>query len=367
MTTAYLNRIATAVPPHDVHDTFMRFAKSMFPDDRVRRALFRRMATKSGIEHRYSALEPAEDPNGPAIDRDAFYVRGNFPTTARRMQFFENHAPQLAASAVEKLRLGSSADRITHLLVTCCTGLSSPGLDLELSRVAAFAKRRAFDHRLHGLLCSDQRLKLARHIVRSEPDARVLIVNLEMCTLHLQETDDIEKILSFLLWGDGCAASLVTSEPEGLALDSFHAILLPDSRDLITWNVRDNGFDMVLSGQVPAAIQTALKDYAERHPRRRKSRGDRFLGGASRRQDRARCGRARLRTGADGTRCLARCLAPLRQHVFGNRYIRARVAGAAGQSRGRGLCHGLRTRPRRRDDALPRGSAVMRAWRFPAA
>jgi predicted naringenin-chalcone synthase len=263
LTTAYLNRIATAVPPHDVHDTFMRFAESMFPDDRVRRALFRRMATKSGIEHRYSALEPAEDPNGPAIDRDAFYVRGSFPTTARRMQFFENHAPQLAASAVEKLRLGSSADRITHLLVTCCTGLSSPGLDLEL--IARCGLSPSVERSIIGFMgcyAAINAFKLARHIVRSEPDARVLVVNLEMCTLHLQETDDIEKILSFLLWGDGCAASLVTSEPEGLALESFHAILLPDSRDLITWNVRDNGFDMVLSGQVPAAIQTALKDYA---------------------------------------------------------------------------------------------------------
>jgi len=263
VTTAYVNRIATAVPPHDVHDTFMRFAESMFPDDRVRRALFRRMATKSGIEHRYSALEPAEDPNGPTIDRDAFYVRGSFPTTARRMQFFENHAPPLAATAVEKLHLGSGAQRITHLLVTCCTGLSSPGLDLEL--IARCGLSPSVERSIIGFMgcyAAINAFKLARHIVRSEPEARVLVVNLEMCTLHLQETGDLEKILSFLLWGDGCAASLVTSEPEGLALDSFHAILLPDSRDLITWNVRDNGFDMVLSGQVPAAIQLALKDYS---------------------------------------------------------------------------------------------------------
>ena len=34
-------------------------------------------------------------------------------------------------------------------------------------------------------------LKLARHIVRSQPAARVLMVNLELCTLHLQETSDL--------------------------------------------------------------------------------------------------------------------------------------------------------------------------------
>jgi alpha-pyrone synthase len=109
-----------------------------------------------------------------------------------------------------------------------------------------------------GCYAAINAFKLARHIVRSEPKARVLAVNLEMCTLHLQETPDLETILSFLLWGDGCAASLITAEEEGLELESFHAVLLPQSRELITWIIGDIGFDMVLSGQVPAAIQTAL-------------------------------------------------------------------------------------------------------------
>ena len=103
-------------------------------------------------------------------------------------------------------------------------------------------------------------LKLARHIVRSEPDAQVLVVNIELCTLHLQETTDIEKLLSFMLFADGCAASLVTAEPEGLAIDSFRAVVVPQTSDLITWHIRNSGFEMILSGQVPAAIQDGLRD-----------------------------------------------------------------------------------------------------------
>ena len=49
-------------------------------------------------------------------------------------------------------------------------------------------------------------LKAARHIVRSEPQAKVLVLSLELCTLHMQETDDIEQLLSFLLFADGCSA-----------------------------------------------------------------------------------------------------------------------------------------------------------------
>jgi predicted naringenin-chalcone synthase len=78
----------------------------------------------------------------------------------------------------------------------------------------------------------------------------------------LQETDEIEEILSFLLFGDGCAAALVTAEPQGIALGRFRAIVVPNTGDLITWNIRDFGFDMVLSGQVPSAIHDALRSSA---------------------------------------------------------------------------------------------------------
>src|SRR5262249_32906070 len=106
-------------------------------------------------------------------------------------------------------------------------------------------------------------LKLAHHIVRSEPDSRVLLVNLELCSLHLKESGDIEEILSFLLFADGCAASLITSDPVGLAMDRFRAVLVPDTRDLITWNIGDFGFDMILSGQVPATIHETLRRCAD--------------------------------------------------------------------------------------------------------
>lgn len=107
-------------------------------------------------------------------------------------------------------------------------------------------------------------LKIAHHIVRSTPSAHVLVVCLELCTLHFQETDDLDRLLTFLLFGDGCAAALVSAEPAGIALDSFHAELVQRASDQITWNIRDAGFDMVLSGKVPATITGALRDSSDR-------------------------------------------------------------------------------------------------------
>lgn len=263
MTTAFINRIATAVPPHDVHDAFLRYAQAQLAGDRRATLLFQRMAERSGIEHRYSCLPPAAIPEA-AGGGGEFYRQGNFPNTAARMRMFETHAPALAATAIDRLRLGADRNRISHLIVTSCTGFSAPGLDLEL--VERCGLPPSVERTMIGFMgcyAAVNALKLARHIVRSERNARVLAVNLELCTLHCQETNDIEQMLSFLLFADGCAACLVTAEPEGAALDSFHAVVVPNTRDLITWHIRDFGFDMGLSGAVPAAIHDALRAGAD--------------------------------------------------------------------------------------------------------
>jgi alpha-pyrone synthase len=106
-------------------------------------------------------------------------------------------------------------------------------------------------------------LKTARHIVRSEPSSKVLIVNLELCTLHLKETHDLEEILSFLLFADGCAASIVSSDPQGIELQSAYSTVIPQSGGQISWQIGGEGYDMVLSGQVPATIMAKLPSNLE--------------------------------------------------------------------------------------------------------
>jgi alpha-pyrone synthase len=262
MSTAYLNRIATAVPANDVHDAFVRFADSLLENPRHQK-LFRRMAERSGILHRYSTMKPADDPAGPSIDAAAIFARGNFPSTGIRMGMYEQAALPLALTAVGRLGIADRAPAISHLIVTSCTGLYAPGLDMQIA--AALGLRPSVERSMvafMGCYAAFNALKLARHIVRSDPAAQVLVVNLELCTLHLQETQDLEKVLSFLVFADGCAASLVTAEASGLSLDRFHAALIPDSEELITWRVGDQGFDMHLSGRVPATIGEGLASAA---------------------------------------------------------------------------------------------------------
>jgi alpha-pyrone synthase len=264
MTRAYLNRVATAVPPHEVHATFVGFAERLIRDRRSR-LLFERMASRAQIERRWSCLAPAAPGSNESVDADGFYTLGRFPSTAERMRRYEIEAPPLAAKAVDRLALGDALHAVTHLIVTSCTGFSAPGVDLELVRRCGLAP--SVERTIVGFMgcyAAISALKLARHIVRSDPSAKVLVVSVELCTLHLQETEDLERLLTFLLFGDGASAALVSAEPAGLALDSFTALLVEHAADQITWTVRDLGFDMVLSGSVPGTITEALRAGAPR-------------------------------------------------------------------------------------------------------
>ncbi|MGC0364583.1 alpha-pyrone synthase [Rhodococcus sp. 27YEA15] len=251
MTTAYINKVSTVVPEHDIHDAFVEFADNSF-SVRRKQLLFRRMAERSQISHRYSG-----------IDSVASFYGGNpnSVNTETRMIEFERTAPALAVRAVDGLELGDRAGEITHLIVISCTGFVSPGIDFEIIKKCGInpsVERTQIG--FMGCFAGINGLKLAHHIVRSEPDARVLVVSTELCSLHLQQSEELETMLSFLVFGDGCAAVLVTGEPEGLALDSFKALMVPDSPELITWRIGDIGFDMVLSGKVPGTLSRALTD-----------------------------------------------------------------------------------------------------------
>ncbi len=256
MTIAHINRISTAVPAHEVHGAFETFVGAML-EGRREAALFRRMAGRSGIERRFSSFEPVQNPDAFVADTEGFYVPGAFPPTSRRMARYAEVAPGLAGEAI--LGLETDLSSITHLVLASCTGFMAPGLDQVL--VKQLGMNPGVERTVVGFMgcyAAVNSLRIAHHIVRSEPQARVLVINIELCSLHFQDTLDLERLLAMLLFGDGCSAALVTAESNGIALDDFLSVALPDSGDLITWDIGDTGFDMHLSGQVPQRIAQAM-------------------------------------------------------------------------------------------------------------
>ena len=252
----YLNDIETAVPPNDIHEKFIQEAPRFLGNDRDRK-LFRRIARNSGISHRYSVLRVSS--NQGEIDNDEFYLPGKFVSTETRMKKYQKEALRLAERPVESLLERTAAESITHLVVASCTGFYAPGLDIDL--MERFRLKPDIERTLIGFMgcyAAMNGLKYAYHIVRSRPDARVLLVNLELCTLHMQENSTLEEVMPFMIFADGCSAAMLSSRESGLSLESFYSLLLPDSRPQMSWKVGDHGFLMHLSREVPKTVGKIL-------------------------------------------------------------------------------------------------------------
>ena len=247
-----ITAIGTAVPSCDVHARYTDWALAQLEGKREA-AVFARMQARGGIAHRYSVLTGVD----AAMDFGSFYMSDDgSPGTAARMTRYAEAAPQLAQAAIARL---PSLDGVTHLVIASCTGFMAPGLDQVIARQLGLAQDvERVSIGFMGCYAGITTLRTAAHIVRSQPQAKVLAIALELCSLHLQETDNLERLLAMGQFADGAAAALVSAEGDGLTLGEGMSATLAESDELITWHVGDTGFAMHLSGAVPGRLAEAM-------------------------------------------------------------------------------------------------------------
>ena len=212
------------------------------------------VARKSGIIHRYSVLEDFQ----PSDRRSLF--NGHNPKVEERMQVYQREALPLAMKAIEQLRL-PNIETITHLISVSCTGLSAPGLELQIAQELGLEQHCA-RHAVNFIGCHGafHALKMAQQMVAAKPQSRVLIVSVELCSLHFQPSDDDDSILANALFGDGAAACLVSSQNTrpSIELEQFSQFFFPEEDRHMAWNVHSEGFLLRLSSYVPSVIEKAI-------------------------------------------------------------------------------------------------------------
>lgn len=249
---AYLNHIACAVPPHERQRVFIDSLPLWAGNSDVVTRL-QKIAIAAEIEQRFTVLPvPFDTPT-----ENGYYRVGAFPTTGERMKTYQREAPRLAATALDLLRReAGSLSSVTHLIVTSCTGFYAPGLDIDIVRECGLSPK--VQRTLIGFMGCHAALvglRSAKQIIESDPEAMVLMVNLELCSLHLKETDRMDRLVSFLLFSDGCAASLITARPEGLRIDCCTSHLSLADSERMAWHMEDSGFAMTLDARLPARIR----------------------------------------------------------------------------------------------------------------
>lgn len=214
---------------------------------------------QSGISTRYSVISDYTRP----VKEWKFYPPAEnlepFPSLELRMQWYNKYAAPLSVDAIRRC-LGGKMDsrQVTHLITVSCTGMSAPGLDLQIVELMDLP-RTIFRTSLNFMGCygAIHALKLADALCQSSPGAAVLIVCTELCTLHFQREHTTDNITSSLLFGDGSAAALIVgdaSPAKGIRFSAFYSEIVAKGKKDMAWELSSTGFQMTLSSYVPELI-----------------------------------------------------------------------------------------------------------------
>ena len=257
--TAYLHAIATAVPEHAYRqEEIGRWMQELADDERPRR-LLRALYRASGIATRHSVI--------PGFGRDFFSRDGQGaliePGTGARNAIYAREARRLgrqAGAALLAARPDFPVAGITHVVTASCTGFVNPGLDYHLVRDLDLpATTERYHLGFMGCYAAFPALRMADQFCRANPDACVLVLCLELCSLHLQLSNREDQLLANALFADGAAAALVSARPPtpgcpAYRLDRFATALIPAGEAAMAWSVGDRGFDIALSSYVPRLL-----------------------------------------------------------------------------------------------------------------
>jgi predicted naringenin-chalcone synthase len=238
----------------------LNFMQDVYAMDEVEKRKLRFLYHQSAIQTRYSAIPDYSLNAGEWEFYPATENLEPFPGLEKRMDWFNKTAPTLSVNAVKKcIAQKTNKEEITHLITVSCTGMSAPGLDLQVMEIMDLPKN-IFRTSVNFMGCyaAIHAMKLADSFCKNDLNAKVVIVCTELCTLHFQKETTVDNIASGLLFGDGSAALLITHDDnnlEGIHLKKFYCEVGFNGKEYMSWQLSSSGFLMKLSGYVPELIE----------------------------------------------------------------------------------------------------------------
>jgi predicted naringenin-chalcone synthase len=238
----------------------MHFMQQVYAMTETDNRKLRFLYQHSGIETRHSVVA---DYNR-SIQEWKFYPHSEnlepFPSLELRMIWYNKYAPALSVDAIRKCIDGHiQAKDITHLITVSCTGMSAPGLDLQVMELMDLPKNiYRSSVNFMGCYAAIHAMKIADAICKSDAAAKVVIVCTELCTLHFQKEPTMDNIASSLLFADGAAAVFITADSfkkPGLHIDGFYAEVVTKGKTDMAWELSGTGFLMTLSSYVPDLVE----------------------------------------------------------------------------------------------------------------
>lgn len=270
-----ISAIGTANPGNSISQTeSYHFMSKAFSLQEHHAARLESIHANSGIERRFSVIT---DFARKDFTENTFFGTSPdlepFPDTTQRLKLYEKEAIGIAVNAVNNCldNLNSNfKTSITHLITVSCTGMYAPGLDIDLVeqlQLNANVERTCIN--FMGCYGAVNALKTADYICRSNPKAKVLVVSVELCSLHFQKTNNMDNWVANALFADGAAAAIIentancSSKGSCLELEAFYSEFMYEARNEMGWYIGNFGFEMKLTGKVPKQVKQHIKRISE--------------------------------------------------------------------------------------------------------
>lgn len=254
---SFINYIHTVSPKYNFNqETIGAFLADRYELEEKERRMLMMLYRKSKIDQRQCVL--------PDFDKEISKTmyRHMSPRLELRMDSYKKHALPLAIEAVEGLNLDLSS--ITHLITVSCTGFYAPGLDIELIQQCGLNENTShLSVNFKGCYATFDALEIANGLCKNDSGAQVLVVNVELCSLHFQDEFNWMNATTSMLFGDGCTAMLISNKEKGYKIKRFYHSTITKGMGAMTWNLSSTGFLMGLENEVPDLIQKHISTFVQ--------------------------------------------------------------------------------------------------------
>jgi alkylresorcinol/alkylpyrone synthase len=213
------------------------------------RSVIERLHAATGIETRHTALP---------LDR--YRDLGSFGDAN---DVFIEVATDLAERAlrVALIDAGLTPADVDYVLFTSVTGFSAPSVDgVLISRLGLRPDVKRMPSFGLGCVAGASGMARVHDYLVGHPTEVGVLLSVELCSLTLQRGDaTMANFVATGLFGDGGTAVIMVGDEHpaarGPRVVATRSAYYPDTHDVIGWNVRGTGFEIVLTAGVAEVIE----------------------------------------------------------------------------------------------------------------
>ena len=245
-----LDRIATALPQNGyTREQLAVSAEQWLGGDKRALELYNRLAASANVEKRFFAVNIAK----------LLTLSG----LAERSKIFSEVGLELAGEVCDRLFAESPAKEIATLVSSSCSVPIIPALDAQLIH------RQGFSPGVHRIPIFQQGcaggvagLALGRKLVA--PNKPVMVLSVELSSLVFQFGNRSgANLVGSAIFGDGAAAAVLREGDRGWVIEAAGSYLIPESTNLMGYDLMDDGLHLRLSRELPQAVATHLPKVIE--------------------------------------------------------------------------------------------------------